>query len=134
MSYPLQGIRVFELTHVISGSVAGMLLGDLGAEVVKIERPVVGEFYREEALKNENGVSIIFPSYNRNKKGITLNLKAPEAKNIIYKLILQYRVAEFLLKKIFCLIEYNFFSILILFLTETLNKYVYYLNNKMLIT
>lgn len=86
MSYPLQGIRVFELTHVISGSVAGMLLGDLGAEVVKIERPVVGEFYREEALKNENGVSIIFPSYNRNKKGITLNLKAPEAKNIIYKL------------------------------------------------
>lgn len=86
MSHPLQGIRVFELTHVISGSVAGMLLGDLGAEVIKIERPGVGEFYREEAQKNENGVSIIFPSYNRNKKGITLNLKAPEAKKIIYEL------------------------------------------------
>lgn len=92
MSYPLQGVRVFELTHVISGSVAGMLLGDLGADVVKIERPGVGEFYREEALKNENGISIIYPSYNRNKRGITLNIKTPEAKNIIYKMAKEYDV------------------------------------------
>ena len=89
MAYPLEGVRVFELTHVISGSVAGMLLGDLGAEVIKAERPGVGEFYREEALKNENGISIVYPSYNRNKKGITLNLKAPEAKKIVRKLIAQ---------------------------------------------
>lgn len=85
-SSPLQGIRVLELTHVISGSVAGMLLGDLGAQVIKVERPKVGEFYREEALKNENGVSVVFPSYNRNKKSITLNLKAPGAKDIIKRL------------------------------------------------
>ncbi len=87
MACPLQGIRVFELTHVISGSVAGMLLGDLGAEVIKAERPGVGEFYREEALKNEAGISIVFPTYNRNKKGITLNLKAPEAREIVHRLV-----------------------------------------------
>lgn len=86
MPYPLQGVRVFELTHVISGSVAGMLLGDLGAEVIKAERPGIGEFYREEALKNEKGISLVYPNYNRNKRGITLNLKAPEAKAIIYKM------------------------------------------------
>lgn len=89
MAYPLEGIRVFELTHVISGSVAGMLLGDLGAEVIKAERPGVGEFYREEALKNDKGISIVYPTYNRNKKGITLNLKAPEAKQIVRDLVAQ---------------------------------------------
>lgn len=89
MAYPLEGVRVFELTHVISGSVAGMLLGDLGAEVIKAERPGVGEFYREEALKNDKGISIVYPSYNRNKKGITLNLKAPEGKEIVRRLVAQ---------------------------------------------
>lgn len=58
MAYPLEGVRVFELTHVISGSVAGMLLGDLGAEVIKAERPGVGEFYREEALKMRMGSAL----------------------------------------------------------------------------
>ncbi len=86
MNTALKNVRVLELTHVISGSMAGMLLGDLGAEVIKIERPKVGEFYREEAQKNEAGISIVFPSYNRNKRSITLNLKDPEAIRIIKRL------------------------------------------------
>ena len=86
MNTALEGIRVLELTHVISGSVAGMLLGDLGAEVIKVERPKVGEFYREEAQKNSEGISIIYPTYNRNKKSLTLNLKSPQAREIVRRL------------------------------------------------
>lgn len=87
MSTALEGIKVVELSHVISGSYCGMLLGDMGASIIKIERPGSGEFYRDEALKNEEGVSLVFPAYNRNKKGITLNIKDPKAKEILHKLI-----------------------------------------------
>ncbi|WP_313583296.1 CaiB/BaiF CoA transferase family protein [Lacrimispora sp.] len=87
MNTALEGIKVVELSHVISGSYCGMLLGDMGASVIKIERPGSGEFYRDEALKNEEGVSLVYPSYNRNKRGITLNIKDPKAKEILHKLI-----------------------------------------------
>lgn len=87
MSTALNGIKVIELSHVISGSYCGMLLGDLGAEVTKIERPGTGEFYRDEALKNEDGVSLVYPAYNRNKRGITLNIKDEKATEILHKLI-----------------------------------------------
>lgn len=84
---PLEGIRVIEFTHVISGPFCGMLLGDLGAEIVKIEKPREGEYSRVNGLKNANGVSMWFPSYNRNKKGITLNFKAAKAKEIVQRLV-----------------------------------------------
>lgn len=87
MSTALNGVKVIELSHVISGSYCGMLLGDLGAEVTKIERPGAGEFYRDEALKNEDGVSLVYPAYNRNKRGITLNIKDEKAAEILHKLI-----------------------------------------------
>ena len=87
MMRALEGVRVVELSHVISGPYAGMMLADMGAEVIKIERPKSGEFYREQALKNEKGISLVFPTYNRNKKGITLNLKDEKAKDIIKSLI-----------------------------------------------
>lgn len=87
MSTALNGIKVVELSHVISGSYCGMLLGDMGADVIKIERPEKGEFYRDEALKNDEGISLVFPAYNRNKRGITLNIKDPKAKEILHKLI-----------------------------------------------
>jgi crotonobetainyl-CoA:carnitine CoA-transferase CaiB-like acyl-CoA transferase len=87
MKSALEGIRVLEYTHVISGSYCGQILGDLGAEVIKMERPEVGEFYREEAIKNADGISLVYPNYNRNKKGITLNLKHEKAKEITLKLV-----------------------------------------------
>lgn len=87
MSKVLEGVKVLEFTHVISGSYCGMLLGDLGADVIKMESPGKGEFYRSEALKNKNGVSLLYPNYNRNKRGFTLNLRAPEAKEIALDLI-----------------------------------------------
>jgi len=87
MSKALDGIKVLELTHVISGPVCGMLLGDLGAEIIKVERPGAGEFYREEALKNEKGVSLVYPAYNRNKKGITLNYKEQRGRELLLELV-----------------------------------------------
>lgn len=87
MSKALDGVKVLELTHVISGPFCGMLLGDLGAEVIKVERPGTGEFYREEALKNEHGISIVFPTYNRNKKGVTLDYKNEQGKDMLLELV-----------------------------------------------
>jgi len=87
MSKALEGVKVLELTHVVSGPVCGMLLGDLGAEVIKIERPGTGEFYREEALKNADGVSLVFPAYNRNKKSVTLNYKESRGRELLFELV-----------------------------------------------
>ena len=87
VSKVLAGIRVLEYTHVISGPFCGMLLGDLGADVIKMERPGDGEFYRSEALKNDKGVSLVYPNYNRNKRSFTLNLQADEGKEITLDLI-----------------------------------------------
>ncbi|MDR2478371.1 MAG: CoA transferase [Treponema sp.] len=87
MSKALDGIKVLELTHVISGPVCGMILGDLGAEIIKVERPGTGEFYREQALKNADGVSLVFPSYNRNKKGVTLDYKEERGRALLLGLV-----------------------------------------------
>ena len=87
MSRALQGIKVVELSHVVTGPFCGMLLADMGADVIKIERPGKGEFYRSEGKKNQRGVSLIYPSYNRNKKGVTLNIQASQAKEILFGLI-----------------------------------------------
>lgn len=87
MSKALNGVKILELTHVISGPVCGMLLGDLGADIIKIERPETGEFYREQAIKNENGISLVYPSYNRNKKSVTLNYKQSAGRELLLKLV-----------------------------------------------
>ena len=87
MSRALEGVRVLELSHVISGPVCGMLLGDMGAEVIKVERPETGEFYREQAIKNEDGISIVYPAYNRNKKGVTLDYKDERGRKLLLELV-----------------------------------------------
>jgi len=87
MSKALEGVKVLELGHVVSGPVCGMLLGDLGAEVIKVERPGTGEFYREEALKNADGISCVFPAYNRNKKSVTLNYKDKRGRELLLELV-----------------------------------------------
>jgi crotonobetainyl-CoA:carnitine CoA-transferase CaiB-like acyl-CoA transferase len=87
MKKPLEGIRIIELSHVISGPFCGMLLGDLGAEMIKVENPDKGEFGRTGGPKTQNGMSLWYPNYNRNKKAITLNLKQPGAREIFLKLI-----------------------------------------------
>lgn len=90
MGAPLTGIRVLDLTQLVSGPAATMLLADLGAEVIKIERPCGGEPYRREGriLQNNAGsVSVNFLRFNRNKRSLTLNLKQETGRRLLKQLV-----------------------------------------------
>jgi crotonobetainyl-CoA:carnitine CoA-transferase CaiB-like acyl-CoA transferase len=82
---PLKGVRVLDLTRVLAGPYCAMLLGDMGAEVIKIEEPGKGDDTRGWP-PFAGGESTYFMSVNRNKKSVTLNLKAPEGRDILKKL------------------------------------------------
>ena len=88
---PLQGIKVLDLTHMLSGPYGGMILADLGCEVIKIEPPVKGEATRR-LLENDpdysfNGMGAYFYTLNRNKKSLALDLKNLEGLKIFYGLV-----------------------------------------------
>ncbi|NWG33282.1 MAG: CoA transferase [Chloroflexi bacterium] len=87
----LQGIRILDLTHMLSGPYAGMMLADLGAETIKVEPPVTGEGTRrllEKDPKNSlNGFGAYYMTLNRNKKSITLDLKSEKGLQIFYELV-----------------------------------------------
>lgn len=85
-SMALEGIRVLDCTRLLAGPYCALLLADMGAEVIKIERPAIGEDYRS-APPFFKGVSVGFITHNRNKKGITLNLKSEKGKEIFKDLI-----------------------------------------------
>ena len=85
MAGPLQGIRVLDLTQVLFGPFATMLLSDLGAEVIKIERPEVGDIARGNG-PIIRGQSTYFLSLNRGKKSVTLNLATEQGAEILLKL------------------------------------------------
>jgi CoA:oxalate CoA-transferase len=86
MPGPLTGVRVLDLTRVLAGPFTTMLLSDLGAEVVKLEEPGVGDEARRIG-PFKNGVSTYFISINRGKKGLTLNLKAAAGRRIFLDLL-----------------------------------------------
>lgn len=86
MKLPLEGIRVLDLSRVLAGPFCTMILGDLGAEIIKIERPGTGDDTRSWGPPFIDNESAYFLSVNRNKKSITVNLKHPKGKEIIYKL------------------------------------------------
>lgn len=79
---PLSGIRVVEFTHMVMGPTCGLILGDLGAEVIKVE-PVTGDNTRK-LLGSGAG---FFPMFNRNKKSIALNLQDPAGLEVAHRLI-----------------------------------------------
>src|SRR5213079_1430585 len=83
---PLAGIRVLDLTRVLAGPFCSMTLGDMGAEVIKIEEPGKGDDTRSWP-PFAGGESTYFMSVNRNKKSVTLNLKAPEGQAILRTLL-----------------------------------------------
>jgi crotonobetainyl-CoA:carnitine CoA-transferase CaiB-like acyl-CoA transferase len=85
MSQPLEGIRVLELGNFIAGPFCGMLLGDMGADVIKIERPARGDQTRAMPPL-VNGESASFAALNRNKRSLVLDLKQPEARDIVLAL------------------------------------------------
>jgi formyl-CoA transferase len=91
---PLEGIRVVDLTRAMAGPFCTMMLGDLGADVIKVERPGRGDESRGwgppfvgEAYGPYPGESAYFVSANRNKRSITINLKSPAGHEIVRRLV-----------------------------------------------
>ena len=82
----LEGIRILDLTRVLAGPYATMVLADLGADVIKVEIPGTGDDSRNFG-PYLNGESAYFMSLNRNKRSMTLNLKSPRGKQIIRELV-----------------------------------------------
>ncbi len=99
---PLTGIRVLDLSAVVSGPLCGQILGDLGADVIKVEPPA-GDSSRRLGLPATDGISPLFAQCNRNKRSIAIDLKTPEGRQLVGRmarevdvLLLNYRpgVAE----------------------------------------
>lgn len=86
MTAPLEGIRIIDLTAMVSGPLATMMLADQGAEVIKIENPAGGDFTRA-AANRRGGFSASFLNNNRNKRSVALNLKAEEGREALLKLV-----------------------------------------------
>jgi len=81
-SLPLAGLRVAEFCHVVMGPTCGLVLADLGAEVIKIE-PLEGDHTRKLVASGAG----FFPTYNRNKKSFAVDLRAPEGREAVLKLV-----------------------------------------------
>jgi CoA:oxalate CoA-transferase len=88
MPGPLAGIRVLDLTWVLSGPYAAMILCDLGAEVIKVERPPNGDVSRTMG-PYQNGWSSYFFSVNRGKKSVAIDLQKPEGRDLLLRLVEQ---------------------------------------------
>jgi crotonobetainyl-CoA:carnitine CoA-transferase CaiB-like acyl-CoA transferase len=86
---PLRGVRVLDFSRLVAGNMLSLQLADFGAEVVKVESPGRGDTLRDW---REAGVSVHWKVYARNKKSITLDLKAPEAPGIILDLVPHFDV------------------------------------------
>ena len=84
---PLSGVRIVDLTRVLSGPFCTMMLGDMGAEIIKVERPGLGDDTRAFAPPYQGEESAYFLSVNRNKKSITLDLQKDAAKKVLWNLI-----------------------------------------------
>lgn len=89
----LHGIRILDLTHMLSGPYAGMMLADMGAETIKVEPPRTGEGTRKLLANDPNnsieGMGAYFLTLNRNKKSVTLNLKSERGRALFYELVAQ---------------------------------------------
>jgi crotonobetainyl-CoA:carnitine CoA-transferase CaiB-like acyl-CoA transferase len=86
MGLPLSDVRILDLTLIMAGPYCTMILGDLGAEVIKVEKPGEGEAGRGMPPHFFEGESAYFIALNRNKKSMTLDLKSEKGKEIFYEL------------------------------------------------
>src|SRR5688572_1386969 len=84
---PLDDLFVVDLSRILSGPVCTMSLADMGADVVKIEPPPLGDDSRQWGPPFIGGISTYFLSVNRNKESLGLNLKSPEGRQILSQLI-----------------------------------------------
>src|SRR5947209_2110430 len=83
---PLSGVRVLDASRVLAGPFCGQLLGDLGADVIKVERPGAGDETRAWGLPVHGEYSAYYLSCNRNKRGVTLDLSQPDGLQLFHDL------------------------------------------------
>ena len=86
LSGPLKGMRVIELAHIMAGPVCGLMLADMGADVIKVEKPG-GDDSRRFVPPDIKGESAAYMMMNRNKRGIALNLQDPAAVDVLRRLL-----------------------------------------------
>ena len=87
---PLEGVRVLDATHIVAGPFCSLILADMGAEVIKIERPRTGDLARGRGPfigGAEERVSSRYLGVNRNKKSVTLDLRNPRCKEAFENLV-----------------------------------------------
>lgn len=89
MAAPLTGLRILDLTRALAGPFCTMMLGDMGATILKVEQPDVGDNARAWGPPFQNGESSYFLSVNRNKQSIAINLRDPRGLEIMQKLVAQ---------------------------------------------
>ncbi|MDP4590961.1 MAG: CoA transferase, partial [Burkholderiaceae bacterium] len=89
---PLAGIRVLELAQIMAGPTCGMMLADMGADVIKVEKIPGGDDSRNYQEPRINGVSAPFLVLNRNKRGLALDLKKPEGRHVLLRMVKQVDV------------------------------------------
>jgi crotonobetainyl-CoA:carnitine CoA-transferase CaiB-like acyl-CoA transferase len=83
---PLVGMRVLDLSHVMAGPVCGLMLADMGADVIKIENTEIGDTSRQMRTPSIKGQSAAFMMMNRNKRGLAVDLKRPEGQQVLKRL------------------------------------------------
>ncbi len=84
---PLCGMRVIELAHVMAGPVCGLMLADMGADVIKVEKAGGGDDARRFVPPDINGEPAAFMMMNRNKRGIVLDLKREDARSVLLRMV-----------------------------------------------
>ena len=87
MAGPLQGLRVIEFAHIMAGPVCGLMLADMGADVVKVEKVPGGDDTRRMVPPKVGDESAAYLMMNRNKRGIAVDLKAPAGREVAVRLI-----------------------------------------------
>jgi len=87
MSGPLQGLKVIELSHIMAGPVCGMMLADMGADVIKVEKINGGDDARKMVPPEVAGESAAFMMMNRNKRGVALDLKDEGGRSVLAKML-----------------------------------------------
>ena len=84
---PLKGVRVIDMSTIVAAPSAAMVLGDVGAEVIKVENPRVPDGLRAWSVIEENGIQPYYAMIGRNKLPVTANLKSPDGKRVFFELI-----------------------------------------------
>nr|WP_040328266.1 CoA transferase [Acidovorax delafieldii] len=92
VDFPLEGVRVLDLSRVFAGPMCAMVLADFGAEVIKVEHPGRGDDTRDWGIRIGNTETTYYNSMNRNKRSVTLDLQSPEGLKIIHDLLPQFDV------------------------------------------